>query len=96
MTETMRLGPRTAYFLAIFFLPQKSADLLPHNIFCCAFRSSLGLQQGERRERATGHGITLDVTVDERLGDVIGDECKIKQILLIQFNLRRNPAFPLN
>jgi signal transduction histidine kinase len=34
------------------------------------------------RERATRHGITLDVKVDERLGDFIGDERKIKQILL--------------
>jgi GAF domain-containing protein len=34
------------------------------------------------RERATKHGITLDVTVDERLGDYVGDERKIKQILL--------------
>jgi signal transduction histidine kinase len=34
------------------------------------------------RERATRHGITLDVTIDERLGDVVGDERKIKQILL--------------
>ena len=34
------------------------------------------------RERATTHGITLDVKVDERLGDVVGDERKIKQILL--------------
>ena len=34
------------------------------------------------RERATKHGIRLDVTVDERLGDFIGDERKIKQILL--------------
>ena len=34
------------------------------------------------RERATTHDITLDVTVDERLGDFIGDERKIKQILL--------------
>jgi GAF domain-containing protein len=34
------------------------------------------------RERATKHGITLDVTIDERLGDVVGDERKIKQILL--------------
>ncbi len=34
------------------------------------------------RERATRHGITLDVTVDERLGDFTGDERKIKQILL--------------
>jgi GAF domain-containing protein len=34
------------------------------------------------RERATRHGITLDVKVDERLGDYVGDERKIKQILL--------------
>jgi signal transduction histidine kinase len=34
------------------------------------------------RERATKHGISLDVTVDERLGDFTGDERKIKQILL--------------
>jgi signal transduction histidine kinase len=34
------------------------------------------------RERATKHGITLDVDVDERLGDFLGDERKIKQILL--------------
>ena len=34
------------------------------------------------RERATTHGITLDVAVDERLGEFIGDERKIKQILL--------------
>jgi GAF domain-containing protein len=34
------------------------------------------------RERATKHGITLDVTVDDRLGDIVGDERKIKQILL--------------
>jgi signal transduction histidine kinase len=34
------------------------------------------------RERATRHGITLDVKVDERLGDIVGDERKIKQILL--------------
>jgi GAF domain-containing protein len=34
------------------------------------------------RERATKHGITLDVSVDERLGDFVGDERKIKQILL--------------
>jgi GAF domain-containing protein/anti-sigma regulatory factor (Ser/Thr protein kinase) len=34
------------------------------------------------RERATTHGITLDVAVDDRLGDFIGDERKIKQILL--------------
>jgi signal transduction histidine kinase len=34
------------------------------------------------RERATKHGIKLDVTIDERLGDYTGDERKIKQILL--------------
>jgi signal transduction histidine kinase len=34
------------------------------------------------RERATKHGITLDVDVDERVGEYIGDERKIKQILL--------------
>jgi signal transduction histidine kinase len=34
------------------------------------------------RERATKHGITLDVDVVERLGDYVGDERKIKQILL--------------
>jgi GAF domain-containing protein/anti-sigma regulatory factor (Ser/Thr protein kinase) len=34
------------------------------------------------RERAVKHGITLDVDVDDRLGGYIGDERKIKQILL--------------
>ena len=34
------------------------------------------------RERATKHGINLDVTIGERLGDFVGDERKIKQILL--------------
>jgi two-component system, NtrC family, sensor kinase len=34
------------------------------------------------RERVTKHGIKLDVTVDERLGEYVGDERKIKQILL--------------
>jgi two-component system, NtrC family, sensor kinase len=34
------------------------------------------------RERAAKHGINLDVAVDERLGDFVGDERKIKQILL--------------
>ena len=34
------------------------------------------------RERATKHGITLDVAVDDSLGDFVGDERKIKQILL--------------
>jgi signal transduction histidine kinase len=34
------------------------------------------------RERATRHGITLDAAIDERLGDFVGDERKIKQVLL--------------
>jgi signal transduction histidine kinase len=34
------------------------------------------------RERAVKHGITLDLDVDERLGEYVGDERKIKQILL--------------
>jgi signal transduction histidine kinase len=34
------------------------------------------------RERATKHGISLDVTFDERLDGFVGDERKIKQILL--------------
>ena len=34
------------------------------------------------RERAVKHGITLDINVDERLGEYVGDERKIKQILL--------------
>jgi len=34
------------------------------------------------RERAVKHGITLDIDVDERLGEYVGDERKIKQILL--------------
>jgi GAF domain-containing protein len=34
------------------------------------------------RERAGRHGITVDVEVDERLGEFVGDERKIKQILL--------------
>ena len=34
------------------------------------------------RERAVKHGITLDVDVDHRLGEYVGDERKIKQILL--------------
>jgi GAF domain-containing protein len=34
------------------------------------------------RERAIKHGINLDLTIDERLGDFVGDERKIKQILL--------------
>ena len=34
------------------------------------------------RERAVKHGITLDIDVDARLGEYVGDERKIKQILL--------------
>jgi len=34
------------------------------------------------RERAVQHGIRLDSTIDPRLGDWIGDERKVKQILL--------------
>ena len=34
------------------------------------------------RERANKHGINLEVSIDERLGDYVGDERKIKQILL--------------
>jgi signal transduction histidine kinase len=34
------------------------------------------------RERALKHGIKLDVDVDDRLGEYVGDERKIKQILL--------------
>jgi signal transduction histidine kinase len=34
------------------------------------------------RERAVKHGITLDIDVDHRLGEYVGDERKIKQILL--------------
>ena len=34
------------------------------------------------RERATRHGITLTQSVDEGVGDIVGDERKVKQILL--------------
>jgi signal transduction histidine kinase len=34
------------------------------------------------RERALKHGINLDIDVDDRLGEYLGDERKIKQILL--------------
>jgi signal transduction histidine kinase len=34
------------------------------------------------RERAAKHGINLHITIDESLGDFVGDERKIKQILL--------------
>src|SRR5712692_9858087 len=34
------------------------------------------------RERATRHGIKLERTVDDRIGDFVADERKIKQVLL--------------
>jgi signal transduction histidine kinase len=34
------------------------------------------------RTRAENHGITLEMDVDERLGDFVGDERKIKQVLV--------------
>jgi signal transduction histidine kinase len=34
------------------------------------------------RERATRHGITLTQAVDERVGDIVADERKVKQVLL--------------
>jgi signal transduction histidine kinase len=34
------------------------------------------------RERASRHGIALDIAVDERVGDIVADERKVKQILL--------------
>jgi signal transduction histidine kinase len=34
------------------------------------------------RERATRSGIVLDLAVDERIGSFVGDERKIKQVLL--------------
>ena len=34
------------------------------------------------RERASRHGIALEVRVDEGLGEIVGDERKIRQILL--------------
>jgi len=34
------------------------------------------------RERAARHGIALEVHVDERLGEMVADERKIKQVLL--------------
>jgi signal transduction histidine kinase len=34
------------------------------------------------RERATRHGITLDRVIDERVGDIVADKRKVKQILL--------------
>jgi signal transduction histidine kinase len=34
------------------------------------------------RERAARHGITLEIHLDPRLGDLVGDERKVKQVLL--------------
>src|SRR5262249_53058631 len=34
------------------------------------------------RQRATRHGITLTQTVDKKVGDIVADERKVKQILL--------------
>jgi signal transduction histidine kinase len=34
------------------------------------------------RERATRHGLALDTSVDDRLGSFVGDERKIRQVLL--------------
>jgi len=34
------------------------------------------------RERATRHGITLGLTVDERLGQIVADERKVRQVVL--------------
>jgi len=34
------------------------------------------------RERATRRGVALDLAVDERLGEFVGDERKIRQVLL--------------
>ncbi|MBI3456704.1 MAG: GAF domain-containing protein [Candidatus Rokubacteria bacterium] len=34
------------------------------------------------RERAQRHGLSLDLAVDQRLGDIVGDERKVKQVLL--------------
>jgi signal transduction histidine kinase len=33
-------------------------------------------------DRAARHGLTVELTVDEALGDVVGDERKLKQVLL--------------
>ena len=40
------------------------------------------------RERATTHGITLDVTADERLDDFVGDERKISGFCSISYPTR--------
>jgi signal transduction histidine kinase len=34
------------------------------------------------RERAMRHGLTLDLAIDEALGDIVADERKFKQVLL--------------
>ena len=34
------------------------------------------------RERAARHGITLELDLDPRLGELVGDERKVKQVLL--------------
>jgi GAF domain-containing protein len=34
------------------------------------------------RERATGHGIKIERVIDDRLGEFMGDERKVKQVLL--------------
>jgi signal transduction histidine kinase len=34
------------------------------------------------RERASRHGIALEVSVDPRVGEMVGDERKIRQVLL--------------
>jgi signal transduction histidine kinase len=49
-----------------------------------AFDLALAIENARTfvRERVIKHGITLDVNVDERLGEYVGDERKIKQILL--------------
>ncbi len=52
-------------------------ELVPFNL-PLALENALTLV----RERAGRHGITLDLVVDPRLGDFVGDERKIKQILL--------------
>ncbi len=52
-------------------------DLSPFNL-AVALDTALVLV----RERATRQGITLGLTVDERLGDGLADERKVKQILL--------------
>jgi hypothetical protein len=66
--------------------------------YCIAFFVTLFAHRSDCSKASAPPGTASRSTVpfDERLGDIIGDECKIKQIMLNQFNLRRNPAFPLN